>query len=232
MKNYTRIFILLFISSVFLISCTTDDVDEIATTPTPPLPPTNVNHNYKISDEAFGEYLTYLNVKGVTEKKISASGSDVFEYYVDTVLSKTQVGALNLAKSAGQITTLKNAGVRTAETKIANLDGIQFFTGINNITLTSNELTSIDVHKLTKLDTINLNNNWINSLDLTKNTELKYLRYTASSKAGANQKLTSIDLSKNTKLTYIDLTGHTGAPFSIPRAIYNQLTTAKGVKPE
>lgn len=210
---------------LYMLSCTTDDI--------PPIEEDTADHRYKIPDEAFGEYLKYLDAKGVTEDvRTDANGNNLYEYYVDTVISKGQTGALNLSKAATRITTLQNAGVRTASVKITNIDGLKFFTNVNNITLTSNQITSIDLKSMVKLDTITLNNNWIGTLDVTKNIALKYLRYTASSQAASDQKLYTIDLSKNVALKYVDLTGHPGAPFPIPAAIYNQLTTANGVKPQ
>lgn len=192
-------------------------------------PEETVSNEYEITDEAFGEYLKYLNVAGVTEKTEEVSGSTVYKYIIDKEVAKTQTGLLNLSKSATSISTLEAANVRTAKTKIKNVDGLQFFINITGITLTSNEVESIDLTQLTKLESVNLNNNFIGTLDLTKNTELTTLSYTASSKATATQQLATIDLSKNTKLTSVDLTKHSGAPFPIPAAIYNQLTKKEGV---
>jgi len=183
---------------------------------------------YKITNEAFGEYLFYLNAAGVTEK----TENSVKVYYIDVEKAKEQTNELNLSKSSNAIKTLQTAGLTTAATKITDVDGLQYFINVTGVVLTSNEVKSIDLTKLVKLETLNLNNNFIGSLDLTKNAELKTLSYTASSKATADQKLTTIDLSKNTKLTSVDLTGHTGAPFTIPAAIFKNLTTAKGVASE
>ena len=103
---------------------------------------------------------------------------------------------------------------------------------------------------MTELTTLDLNNNQITSLDLTKNVKLTELSYNASTKSGAKKlsnidltknteltslsmkthELTAIDLSRNTKLTSVDLSGNTGAPFTIPAEIYDNLTTAKGVQ--
>ena len=63
----------------------------------------------------------------------------------------------------------------------------------------------------------------MSSIDLTKNTELTSLSM-------KTHELTAIDLSRNTKLTSVDLSGNTGAPFTIPAEIYDNLTTAKGVQ--
>lgn len=184
----------------------------------------NANTLFLIPDEAFGEYLKYLGVDGVTEEV----NGGVYSYYIDTEVAKTVTTPFNLSKAGASITTLTNAGVRTASVKILSVDGLQFFTSITSLTLTSNELDQIDLTKLVALESLNLNNNFIGSLDLSKNVELKTLSYTASSKSGV-QKLSTIDLSANTKLTSIDLSNHPGAPFPIPAAIFNQLTTKKGV---
>jgi hypothetical protein len=206
-----------------LSSCTTDDVDFL------PEPEPGDNF-FEIKDETFGEYLLYLGAVGVTEEVLTEAGVTQYKYLVDTVLSKKQTGELNLGKQAARITLLTTAGVRTAEDKIKDLDGIQYFTSINRLTLTSNELTALDVRALSKLDTLTLNNNWIGTLDLTRNAELVYLSYTASSKTPAGNELISIDLSANTKLRFVDLSSHAHAPFTIPAAIYNNLTTARGVQ--
>jgi len=190
----------------------------------------NETEGFKIKDEAFGEYLFHLKVAGVSEKIDNTSDKAVYTYYIDAEAAKAQTGELNISKAKNAITELTAANVRTAETKIKNIDGLQYFINITGLVLTSNEVEAIDVTKLTKLETLNLNNNFIGSLDLTKNTALTTLSYTASSKAAENQKLTTIDLSKNTKLTSVNLSNHTGAPFPIPAEIFNNLTTAEGVK--
>jgi hypothetical protein len=224
MKKHVKVyFAFVSVIAIGMSACTTDDVEF--------LPDENSeDNNYVISDEAFGEYLVYLGVKGATEKKITEEGITSYQYIVDTVLSKKQTGELNLGKQANRITLLTNAGVRTAEDKIKDLDGIQYFTGINRLTLTSNELTSLNTSSLSTLDTLTLNNNWIGNLDLTHNTELVYLSYPASSRTPVENQLSSVDLSQNKKLRYVDLSSHSHAPFTIPADIYNNLTTAKGVQ--
>lgn len=223
-KNLTYHLLLMALVGLFITACSTNDVD---------LPdPSGVDDNYAITDEAFGEYLYYLGAAGVKKMRESIDGTEVNKYYIDTDLALKQTEPLNLSKSANAIKTLETAGVETATIKIKNVDGLQHFINVTGITLTSNEVESIDLTKLTKLETLNLNNNFIGSLDLTNNIALTTLSYTASSKATESQKLTTIDLSKNTKLTSVDLSNHTGAPFPIPSAIFNQLTTAKGVKAE
>lgn len=197
---------------------------------------------YTIPDKAFGEYLNYrLKDQGI----VTLDGSN---YKIDKEKAAAYVGELNLAKNGPFVTELTEAGLATAEVKITDLDGIQYFTGVTSLTLTSNELTSIDLTKLVNLSELYLNNNWIAPLDLSKNTKLTILSYNGSSKGQKlteidltknieltsltmqSHELTSIDLSKNTKLTSVDLTKNTGAPFTIPADIYDNLTTRKGVQ--
>jgi hypothetical protein len=212
----------LFISATGICSCSTDDVL------LPEIPAGD--HRIEIGDAAFGEYLCYLRAAGVSEERIAEEGADVYVYKVDTILAGRQSGELNLGKQANRITTLTNAGLRTAADKITDLSEIRYFTGIHKLTLTSNELTALDVSALSRLDTLTLNNNWIGMLDLSRNRELAYLSYTGSARATGENLLQSIDLSANTRLRYINLSNHANAPFTIPANIYDNLTTRDGVQ--
>jgi Leucine-rich repeat (LRR) protein len=205
----------------------------------PPPPP--VDETREIADVAFAEYLQYLqagNVQLVDGK-----------YLLDVAAAATMTGKLDLRKNANRITVLTNAGVASAATKITNLDGIQYFTNVDTLQLTSNELPSIDLSALARLVYLDLNNNFVSSLDLSANTALKYLSFTASTKATeklssinlsantalvtlnlSSHALATIDLSANTALKSVTLTGNPGTPFTIPAAIFDQLTTAQGVQ--
>jgi hypothetical protein len=203
----------------------------------PPTPPVA----REIADVAFAEYLIYLQAGGVQ----LADG----KYTLDSVAARDFTGKLDLRKNAGSITALENAGVASAATKITNLDGIQYFVNVDTLQLTSNELLAIDLSALTRLVYLDLNNNFIPALDLSANTELKYLSFNASTKAPA--KMTAINLSANTALEYVSLkshaiaaidlsantalkelylSGNAGAPFTIPAAIFDQLTGHDGVQ--
>ncbi|MDR2413545.1 MAG: hypothetical protein LBD64_00975 [Odoribacteraceae bacterium] len=195
----------------------------------------------EIADVAFAEYLQYLQVGNVQQVE--------GKYMLDVAAAAAATGKLDLRKNAARITVLTNANVPSAATKITNLDGIQYFTGIDTLQLTSNELPSIDLSALAKLVYLDLNNNFISSLDLSANAALEYLSFTASTKATeklttinlsantalvtlnlSSHSLTTIDLSANTALKSVTLTGNPGAPFTIPAAIHDQLTTKQGVQ--
>ncbi|MDR1415302.1 MAG: hypothetical protein LBI96_05785 [Odoribacteraceae bacterium] len=208
----------------------------------PPAPPTPENTTVEIADVAFAEYLQFLQAGDVQ----LVNG----KYLLDTVAANAFTGTLDLRKNAARITALEGASVASANDKITNLDGIQYFINVETLQLTSNELTAIDLSALAKLAYLDLNNNFIPSLDLSANTKLTYLSFNASSKSGVvkmtsidlsanvlleelsmtNHGLTTIDLSANTALKKVTLTGNPGAPFTIPAAIYDQLTTKAGVQ--
>ncbi|MCD8167190.1 MAG: hypothetical protein LUE93_14415, partial [Bacteroides sp.] len=207
-----------------------------------------------IPDNAFGEYLRYNNITGVYAQVSTDGGDTSISYYIDIEEAAKFSGEINLNKSQTFINRLIEAGLNTAEQKITDLDGIQYFPGTTSLTLTSNELTLLDVTQLVNLETLAMNNNWVSELNLTQNTKLVTLSYNGSSSANApevsklsgidltkntqlvsltmrNHELTYIDLSNNTKLKEVDLSGNTGAPLTIPEEIYNNLTTAVGVQP-
>ena len=216
----------------------------VTTGETPEIP----SSNYQIRDAAFGEYLVYLTEKG--DLPAGAAFLKDGSFFIDKEVAKN-VTIVNIAKTSGAITSLTEAGLVTASEKITDIDGIQYFTNLIQLTATSNEIASIDIANLTKLETLQLNFNFITKLDISKNESLKIFSYNASTKVGidkkisaidftknlglteismTNQNLSAVDLSRNTSLIKVDLSGNAGAPFTIPAAIYDNLTTAKGVQ--
>ena len=98
---------------------------------------------------------------------------------------------------------------------ISSFKGIEYFTALQSLMCSFNQLSSLDVSKNTALTYLSCEINQLRSLDVSKNTALKYLvcysnhltsldlsKNTALTKlvCGENQ-LTSLDLSKNTALT-------------------------------
>lgn len=80
--------------------------------------------------------------------------------------------------------------IRIPSKKINDLTGIECFEDLTYLSCSSNNLTSLDLSKNTKLETLSCYSNQLTSLDLSKNTELETLD------CGSNQ-LTSLDLSNN-----------------------------------
>jgi hypothetical protein len=162
---------------------------------------------YEITDVAFGEYLLFLNVPGATSEVSTVSGQQVTKFYIDTCEVK-KVNTLELLKTSSATAALAAAGVATATTKISNLNGIQYFTGLDTLKLTSNNLQVLDVSKNKDLIVLEMNFNFVKTLDLTNNLKLQRLRFKGSSQAPSTLKIQSIDLSKNAALRHLYLPVH------------------------
>lgn len=213
----------------------------------------NTESLYEITDVAFGDYLIY-NCERTDENRLPY-GTAVFKdgkYYINTKIAATAT-TLNVAKTSSNMTTLENAGVATAKVKIADADGLQFFTSLTKFTATSNEfMQPLKLTNLINLVTLELNTAYVGTLDISSNTKLETLNCSGASKAGSANKLSAIDLSKNVKLTSVNLEnnlittinvdnltllttlklkGNPGADFAIPATIFNHLTptTSSGV---
>ncbi len=246
MKNTLKLLSLLLVSAL-LFACKTDDIKPDNDQP-------NEADLFEIPDLAFADYLIYNSQLAPTEANKLPAGIVVEKGGVkklDKTLAAT-VTNLNLVKSSSRMNTLEGAGVPTARVKIVNLDGIQFFTNLEKITMTSNDVVGkLDLSMLTKLDTLEMNSNFVNELIVP--ATVTRLRFAAGGSATDEQKLTAIDLSANSnlehlhlpnhlitteglilpndcsKLKEVDLSGNPGAPFTIPEELFNQLTTANGV---
>lgn len=192
-RNFSYLVSLLF--SLFIMGCTTDDVDgEFIVVPQDPV---------EIPDNAFGEYMLFNEVQGV----FSEIQNNEVKFFVNPMEARA-VSELLLSKTASNTETLVNAGLATAEVKITNLLGLEYFTGLSRIVLTSNEVETIDVTSLAALEALELNFNRIGNLDVSQNTQLKTLRYRASAQASDNQKISNLDLSNNTELRHLFLPNH------------------------
>ena len=243
----------LFLAAV-LVSCfgcaKTDDVD--IPIPVDPLE----GYDMLLPDKAFGEYLVYLEIPGVLEVVDTLeSGATQVNFYLnpDLVVS---VNSLQLSKTSSNIAALESAGLATAAQKIADVTGIEYFTGLDTLVLTSNNLTALDLSGNPSLVELNMNFCKVEALDVTGCPLLKKLRFRGS--AQANSLLSSIDLSNNTDLRHIHLRAHNFSnvdlsantalieeiDFSdnpgpdgnsatpdilIPQAIYDQVESAGGV---
>ena len=88
---------------------------------------------------------------------------------------------------------------------ILDLEGIQYFTALTELSCQRNQLTSLDVSQNNALINLSCDGNQLTSLDVSQNTALTYL-------SCGNNQLTSLDVSKNTALTELHCS-------------YNQLTS-------
>ncbi|MGL5894343.1 MAG: hypothetical protein ACRCZM_06990 [Bacteroidales bacterium] len=247
MRRVRNLFTLLMGLSL-LVGCSTQDVDF-------DLDGQAEANLYPLSDVAFAEYLIYNTTLEPSNRNmlpygICISRNDSFLLDVDKA---KQVKALYLVKDSKRVEELTAAGVASAAVKIANLDGVQYFNNCTNLRLTSNSVEGkLDLSSLTKLDTLEMNANLVNQLIVP--SSIKRLRYSASSSANETQRLSAVDLSQASraehifitnhfitkeglelptsysKLVDLDLSGNSGADFPIPQAMYDQLSTKKGVE--
>lgn len=114
-----------------------------------------------------------------------------FRKFVKDNFDKNSDGVLTDAEIA-EVTSIS---VNSSDIK--TLEGIDFFTALQSLECSSNQLTSLDLSKNTALKYLYCGNNQITSLDVSKNTALTELD------CHKNQ-LTSLDVTKNTALTYLD----------------------------
>jgi len=192
---------LTWIFSVFLFgvftACSTDDVDgEIP-------PPIGGSDLVEIPDAAFGEYMLFNEVTGVSSE--IENGQVKFFLDPDEVIT---VNELSLSKTSSRISVLEDAGVATASQKITDVTGLEYFIGLQVLNLTSNDVSELDLTNLEGLEDLGLNFNLIGNLDVTQNPNLTSLRAAASAQAEENQKMSSIDLSNNTALRELRLSNH------------------------
>ncbi len=105
-----------------------------------------------------------------------------------------------LERDYGSDAVLTNAeiaevtSINVASMNIRSLKGIEYFTALEKLWCSLNQLTSLDVSKNTALTRLNCEGNQLTSLDVSKNTKLTFLSCSLNP-------LTSLDVSKNTALT-------------------------------
>ncbi|GHV32035.1 hypothetical protein FACS18949_01840 [Clostridia bacterium] len=80
--------------------------------------------------------------------------------------------------------------------QLSNLNGIEYFTALQSLGCSANQLTMLDVSRNAALTHLKCDNNQLTTLDLSKNTALTNLD------CGYN-KLTTLDVSKNTALEWL-----------------------------
>lgn len=84
---------------------------------------------------------------------------------------------------------------------ISDLTGIEAFTSLTDLRLTSNSITTIDVSQNTALVTLRVNVNNLTALDVSQNTALVELF------CDSNSNLSSLDVSQNVNLEILGLDG-------------------------
>jgi hypothetical protein len=186
---------------LFLVSCAkTDDVD----LPIPVDP--SEGYSFQVPDRAFGEYMVYRGIPGVQQRMDTLdTGALQTNFYLNPDLV-VGVNALSLSKTSSNVSALEAAGVATAAQKIQDLSGVEFFTGLDTLIVTSNDLVSLDLSANTDLVELSMNFCKVEALDVTGCPNLKKLRFRGSSQA--NALLSDIDLSNNLQLRHLHLRSH------------------------
>ena len=110
-----------------------------------------------------------------------------FRSYVSTNFDKDSNGVL----SPGELDAVTRINVD--KKNITKLNGVEYFTELEYLSCSSNQLTALDVRNNTKLQKLLCASNQLTDLDVTKNPELKSLN------CYKNQ-LTALDVTKNPKL--------------------------------
>lgn len=176
-----------------LAACETMDVEQ----------PPEETELYQLADAAFGEYLSFLEIPGISSDEVDGETT----WFIDISLVDG-VQELALSKTSTNIESLKESDVVTAADKITDLDGIQFFTNLEILRLTANDLEALDVTALPNLARLEMNFNKVGQLDLTQNPRLFRFRYQGSSQAEDGQRISEIDLSGNPELRHLYLPAH------------------------
>lgn len=201
-------------------SCSTKDVDW----PDNGIEPDDL---YEITDVAFAQYLIY-NITNTNADRKLPYGTAIEQdgkYYINKEVAKT-VTKLYLVKDDTRMAELEAAGVPTANTKITNIDGVQYFINVEEIRLTSNQITgALDLSSLSRLKTLEMNSNFVNALKVP--SSIVRLRYAASTSSSApdNRWLTALNLSECSQLEHAHLRNQhlTQAGLVFPR-VYENLT--------
>ena len=142
--------------------------------------------NYKsITNTAF--------IEALDTRAKDASGKKVTVGWTKEPDGTVKLTPENLEKIRA-VTKLNISGYGIAkEERLSDLSGIEYFTGLDYLDCSRNQLTELDVTKNTALTNFNCYNNNLTELDVTNNTELTYLDC-------EDQSISSLDVSQNTKL--------------------------------
>ena len=99
--------------------------------------------------------------------------------------------------SDGKVSMIEAAAVKeiyVGKKSITSLNGIEYFTNLEELECSANKLTSLDVRKNVKLTELFCNENNLTALDVSKNVKLTVLQLRYN-------EITNIDISKNIALT-------------------------------
>lgn len=104
-----------------------------------------------------------------------------------------QDGDGQISFAEAKIPTIMNI----ADKNISNINGIEYFVNLKELSCNNNDLTSVDLSSNSKLNYLNLNNNQLQSIDLSHNTLLFGLNISGN-------ELSSLDISYNPYIESVD----------------------------
>ena len=151
----------------------------------------------------------------------------VFRKYVQEKIDKNGDGVLSKseADAVTKIEVNKDDDAPDSE-KIYSLKGIEYFSELEKLYCSDNQLTILDVSKNTELRYLECDGNRLTRLDVSKNAKLSILSCWGN-------RLTTLDLSKNTELTFLWCSDNQLTTLDVSKNTeltelycwYNQLTT-------
>ncbi|CAL2083425.1 leucine-rich repeat domain-containing protein [Tenacibaculum sp. 190524A02b] len=117
--------------------------------------------------------------------------------FKSSLVANSQINTNNDSEIQVSEANAFSGSIDVSNKNISDLTGIEFFTNAISLACYSNQLTSLDLSKNTKLQYLYCYSNQLTSIDVTKNTGLvTFYCY--------NNDLTSIDISNNLSLKYFD----------------------------
>ena len=137
-------------------------------------------------------YAIWKKVPGIAIDKAHFP-DDAFRSYVSANLDQNGDGELS-KYDIDAVTQINVSGSYNEPGTIQSLEGIQYFTGLQNLNCSDNRLTSLELSSNTMLTSLRCSNNQLTSLDINNNTALTFV-------VCYGNQLTSLDLSCNTMLT-------------------------------
>ena len=167
--------------------------------------PDDISYNYDSANNIAGEMNVIVDILNGVETEIELNSTNFPDGNFLTTLSAIwhlpigdtfvpeRVTHLNLHGDYLDFWSNPGEGRGT----ISNLQGIEFFTALEELDCSYNFLTSLDVSQNAALTRLDCSDNKLPSLDVSQNTELTSLN------CGYNQ-LTSLDVSQNTELTSLN----------------------------
>ncbi|QOG02970.1 T9SS type A sorting domain-containing protein [Flavobacterium sp. MDT1-60] len=195
-----------------------------------------LSNNWTVTKDAIASFSLdcrpYTQIPDLNfEKKLIALGIDTDGENGKILTSSiSSLTSLSIANSAiSDLTGIADfKALKTLTVSRNNLKSLDISknSSLTNLNCDSNQLKNIDISKNVSLYTFSASNNLLTNLDITKNTDLSYLTI-------SNNNLTTIDLSKNLKMWNLDINSNALTALDVSKNIqlyslrcyFNQITT-------